>query len=53
MAMFWTGLESKVSKYQVHILSSGLRMETSPLSVPVPEVLGRRVCNKIEKSHHE
>ena len=46
MATFWTGSGSNVSKCQVHILCSGLRMETSPLSVPVPEALGRRACNK-------
>lgn len=53
MAMFWTGSASTVSKYQEHILCSGLRRKTSPLSVPVPEVLGRSVCNKEEKSQHE
>ena len=46
MATFWTGSGSNVSKCQVHILCSGLRMETSPLSVPVTEALGRRVCNE-------
>lgn len=53
MAKFWTGSASKVSKYQEHMLCSGLRMKTSPLSVPVPEVLGRSICNKEQKSHHE
>lgn len=51
MATFWTGSASEVSRYQKHILCSGLRMKTSPLSVPVPEVLGRRVYNKEEKSY--
>lgn len=46
MATFCTGSASKVSKYQVHILCSGLRMKTSPLSVPVPEVLGKGVCSR-------
>lgn len=46
MATFWTGSGSEVSNCQVHILCSGLRMKTSPLSVPVAEALGRRVCNK-------
>lgn len=53
MATFWTGSASKVSKYQKHILCSGLRIKTSPLSVPVPEELGRRVCCKEEESHAE
>lgn len=53
MATFWTGSASEVSRYQKHILCSGLRMKTSPLSVPVPEVLGRRVYNKEEKSYEQ